>query len=268
VDSILEVRDISGQIQDSILREFEGLNQEVEKVIKHSSRVLSSLSRSIGVVVAPSFNRLSIRQVQFLQVGPKTLLVVLVGSSGIVQNRIIEVDEELNSSDLLRFNNYLNDIFEGLTISEIKVKLVEEMRQEKNMFDKMLSRALTLGHKVFGQEMPDDVYIEGRVNLFEYPEFSDVEAMKSLFKTFEDKSIIVKLLDKTLSANGVQIFIGSENEMRELEGCTLIASRYTRGSRPLGTLGVIGPIRLNYSQIIPVVDYTAKLVSQILETNS
>lgn len=267
VDSILEVRDISGREQEAIDQEFARMSLEAEQVIRNSSRVLSMISRQIGVVLGPRRSTLVLKQLQFVRLNPRLILVVLVGGSGLVQNRLIEDEEDLSQDDLDRFNNYLNDILEGMTISEIKGRIVEEMRREKTRFDRMLSRALALSRKVFEDESAEeDVYVNGQVNLLEYPEFAGVEAMKALFKTFEDKSILVKLLDKTLSASGVQIFIGSENELAELEGCTLIASRYSRGSIPLGTLGIIGPTRLNYSRIIPVVDYTARLLSQILET--
>jgi len=266
VDSILEVRDIPHHQQEAIEQEFSGLTPEAERVIKHTSKVLSSVSRHIGVVLAPSFSRLTIKHIQFVRLSERLILAILVSTSGLIQNRIVQVEEDLVQEDLDRYNRYLNDVLEGLSIAEIKVKIFEEMRQEKNKFDRMLSQALSLSHKVFTDEsVNDDVYIAGQVNLLDAPEFSGVEAMKSIFLAFEDKSILVKLLDSTLIASGVQIFIGSENELAEMAGCTLIASRYTRGSRPLGTLGVIGPTRLNYSQIIPVVDFTAKLVSQILE---
>ena len=267
VDSLLQVRDISGPDQQAINQEFAGLSPEAEQVIRHSSKVLSSVSRHMGIVLAPRFSAQTLQQLQFVRVNDHMILVVLVGRTGMIQNRIIETEEELGSEDLDRFNRYLNDVLEGLTISEIKGRILEEMQQEKNQFDQMLSRALKLSHKVFVEDTTeDDVYIDGHGNLLDYPEFADVGVMKSIFKAFEDKSILVKLLDQTINASGVQIFIGAETELAELQGCTLIASRYSRGTRPLGTLGVIGPTRINYSKIIPVVDYTAKLVSHILES--
>jgi heat-inducible transcriptional repressor len=267
VDTILEVGDISRQEQEAIRLEFAEVHPELDRVIKHCSRVLSSVSRHIGVVLAPRFSRLVLQQIQFVRMAERLVLVILVGLSGLVQNRIIEVDEDVKQEDLDRFNRYLNDILEGLTINEIKAKLVEQMREEKNQFDQMLSQALALSQKVFEDDIDEeDLYVAGQVNLLDYPEFARVESMKALFRTFEDKSILVKLLDNTLNASEVQIFIGSETEFAELEGCAVIASRYSRGTMPLGTLGVIGPSRLDYSKIIPVVDYTAKFVSKILET--
>ena len=266
VDAILEVRTISERELAAITRAFDKVDREVDQMIRRTSRVLSSVSRHMGIVVAPNFSRLSLKQLQFVRLSSEMVLAILVGQSGIVQNRIVKVEEDLSQDDLNRFNKYLNEILEGLTISRIKTRIVEEMRLEKNRFDRMLSRALALSQKLFDEnDVEENVFMDGQVNLLESPEFADVEAMKAIFKAFEDKSLLVKLLDQTLDASGVQIFIGSENELAEMEGCTLIASRYSRGSTPLGTLGVIGPTRLNYSKIIPVVDYTAKLVSEIME---
>ncbi|MFH1092069.1 MAG: heat-inducible transcriptional repressor HrcA [Pseudomonadota bacterium] len=265
VDTILEVGDISSPEQEVIYQKLAGSGSEAEQIIKRTSKVLSSVSKHMGVVLAPRFSSMVLRQIQFVRLDGRMVLAILVGSSGMIQNRIVEVEQELSQEDLDRFNRYLNDVLEGLTITEIKAKIVEEMRQEKIQFDQMLSRALVLSRKVFDdQTIEDDIYIDGQVNLLEYPEFADVAAMKAIFSAFEDKSILIKLLDGTMDASGVQIFIGSETDLAEMQGCTLIASRYSRGSRPLGTLGVIGPTRLNYSKIIPVVDYTAKLISHIL----
>jgi heat-inducible transcriptional repressor len=266
VDAILEVRTISERELAAITKAFDKVDREVDHMIRRTSRVLSSVSRHMGIVVAPNFSRLSLKQLQFVRLSSEMVLAILVGQSGIVQNRIVKVDEDLSQDDLNRFNKYLNEILAGLTIGRIKARIVEEMRQEKNRFDRMLSRALDLSRKLFDEnDVEENVFMDGQVNLLENPEFADIEAMKAIFKAFEDKSLLVKLLDQTLGASGVQIFIGSENELAEMEGCTLIASRYSRGSTPLGTLGVIGPTRLNYSKIIPVVDYTAKLVSEIME---
>ncbi|MFH1139529.1 MAG: heat-inducible transcriptional repressor HrcA [Pseudomonadota bacterium] len=266
VDVILEVSRISGKEKETISQELAGLPHEAEQIIKRTSKVLSAVSRQIGIVLAPKFSRLRLRQLQLVRLSRQTFLVILVGQSGIIQNRIIESDEDLSQDDLDRFNRYLTDILEGLTISEIKVRIVDEMRLEKNRFDTMMSKALALSNRVFQQESAeDDVFIEGRGNLLDYPEFAEAGAMKSLFKAFEDKSILIQLLDKTLNASGVRIFIGGESQLAGLEGYSVIASAYSRGSIPIGTLGVIGPTRLDYSKIIPVVDYTARLISHIFE---
>ncbi|MBU2547992.1 MAG: heat-inducible transcriptional repressor HrcA [Proteobacteria bacterium] len=267
VDSILEFRRLSDKDQEAIQQEISRTTHEAEQLIRNASRVLSSVAKHIGLISAPRFSSLALRQLQFVRLSDRLILVILVGESGLIQNKLIEVEEDLSQDDLDRFNRYLNETLEGLTISEIKKRIVEEMRKEKNQFDQMLTRALALSRKVFEQEtVEENLYVDGQIYLLDYPEFADVDTMKSIFRAFEGKSILMSLLDKTMHASGVQIFIGSETELAEMEGCTLIASRYSHGSSPLGTLGVLGPTRLNYSRIIPVVDYTAQVLSRLLES--
>jgi heat-inducible transcriptional repressor len=206
-----------------------------------------------------------LKHLEFLKISEHRILVILVSQSGIVQNRIIESDEVMLQDDLTRYSNYLNELFVGLSLEEVKAKLIEEMTKEKAMYDELLSKALKLGEQALYGEEETEIYIEGKMNIFNYPEFSEIERMKSLFNAFEEKSKIVKLLNKTLIAKGVQIFIGSENQLPELQDCALITSSFSRGKHVLGTLGVIGPTRMNYCKIIPVVDYTAKLISKVLE---
>jgi heat-inducible transcriptional repressor len=140
------------------------------------------------------------------------------------------------------------------------------MKQEKVLFDKLMYRALQLSQKALEDEAAGDVYIEGQTNIIQSPEFADLEKMRALLLAFEEKTKIVKLLDKALFAHGIQIFIGAENELNEMRDCSVIAAPYTKENFTLGTLGVIGPMRMDYSIIIPIVDYTARIVGKILES--
>lgn len=195
------------------------------------------------------------------------VLAILVSRSGVVQNRIIELEEELTQEELDRFNRYLNDVLEGLTIREIKNRIIRELQKEKIKFDAMLSRALKLSRQVFTQEtVEDNLFIEGQGHILDHLEFSDIEAMKSIFEAFEEKNLLIRLLDRAMYATGVQIFIGSENELTDMQGWTVVTSAYSRMSTPIGSLGVLGPTRLNYSQIIPIVEYTAQQLGRALES--
>lgn len=193
-------------------------------------------------------------------------MVILISRSGIVQHRMIHIDEDLSQEELDRFSRYLDDILTDLTLIEVKEKILEEMEKEKIAFDNILSKALKLSKRALqnGVEEQKDIYIEGQANILNYPELSDIETIRAMFKAFEEKHIIIKLLDKSMSASGVQTFIGSENELIGVEGCSVVTSPYTKGSDALGTLGVIGPTRMDYSRIIPLVGYTARLVSEFL----
>jgi heat-inducible transcriptional repressor len=265
VDSILEVRELTRGEKEYIRRKYEISTMDVSEIMRENSIALSKLSQNISIIMAPRFTSTILKHLEFLKISEHRILVILVSQSGIVQNRIIESGEDVLQDDLNRYSNYLNELFVGLSLEEVKEKLIDEMTKEKAMYDELLSKALKLGEQALSREEETEVYIEGKINIFNYPEFAEIERMKTLIKTFEEKSKIVKLLNKTLIAKGVQIFIGSENQLPELQDCALITSSFSQGKHVLGTLGVIGPTRMNYCKIIPVVDYTAKLISKILE---
>ncbi|MGZ3515022.1 MAG: heat-inducible transcriptional repressor HrcA, partial [Thermodesulfobacteriota bacterium] len=149
---------------------------------------------------------------------------------------------------------------------QVREKLLEQMRVTKNTYDGLLEQALKLGEKAVSSINDSDIFIEGTTNILNEPEFNNVSRMTDLFRTFEEKATMVKLLDKFIDPKGVQIAIGSENQVQEMETCSLVTSTYSCGSEVVGVLGVIGPRRMNYSRVIPLVDYTAKLLTEILET--
>ncbi|MBW2062952.1 MAG: heat-inducible transcription repressor HrcA [Deltaproteobacteria bacterium] len=267
VDSILEINPISDHAMKAINKEFSGSDLSTEQLIKKASRTLSMVSQHISLVLAPRFSYQELKQIEFIQLRDNLVLAILVSRSGVVQNRIIELEEELTQEELDRFNRYLNDVLEGLTIREIKNRIIRELQKEKIKFDAMLFRALKLSRQVFTQEtVEDNLFIEGQGHILDHPEFSDIEAMKSIFEAFEEKKLLVRLLDRAMYASGVQIFIGSENELTDMQGWTVVTSAYSRMSTPIGSLGVLGPTRLNYSQIIPIVEYTAQQLGRALES--
>jgi heat-inducible transcriptional repressor len=193
------------------------------------------------------------------------ILVVLVTQSGLVQNKIIELEEPLPQKELDKLTGYLNELLKNLTLGQVKQKIVEEMKKDKIRFDELMAKALKISSRAFEDEGTKDFYIEGQTNLMQYPEFSEIQTLRNLFRAFEEKSLMIHLLEKSIKASGIQIFIGSETEVDEMGSCSVITAPYTQGSFPIGTLGVIGPTRINYDRVIPIVDYTARVVSKILE---
>jgi len=270
IDTLLRVGPLNTQQQQMIDRFYDNKGLQVEERLRETGRMLSAISNYAGVVLIPRPSTTVFRHIEFLQLSRGRILVVFVSRSGMVQNKIIETDEAIPIRELEQISNYLNRTLEGLSIQEVKERLVREMAEDKDLYDKLLGRALKLSKQAFGEddEKKDDesrVFIEGAINILEQPEFADLERMKRLFRTFEQKSLLVKLLDKSQRAEGIKIFIGSETEYSEIEGCSLITSTYSSRQGTIGTLGVIGPTRMPYSRVIPIVDYTARLVSQLLE---
>lgn len=265
VDSILEVRQLSKLEQERIKKGLVQEETDINEILKRASSLLSLLSKQTGVVLAPRFGSSVFKHIEFIKLREKKVLVIIVTKSGEVQNRLIEADEPMNQEELDKFSRYLNEIMAGLSLVEAKRKIVEELRKEKVLFDKLSYRALQLSQRALEDEGEGDLYIEGKTNLLKFPEFANLEKMRAILETFEEKTKIVKLLDKALNAQGIQIFIGAENEFNEMRDCSLVAAPYTKENFTLGTLGVIGPMRMDYSSIIPIVDYTARILSKILE---
>ncbi|PLX83250.1 MAG: heat-inducible transcription repressor HrcA [Desulfuromonas sp.] len=268
VDTLLQVRELSEQERLRIERKYRLDGLRMEERLRGAGKVLSQISHYAGIVMAPRLNTTVFRHIEFISLSRGKVLVVFVTQSGLVQNKIIEVEEEVTPRELEQITNYLNRTLSGLTIQDAKLRLIAEMAKEKALYDKLLQRALKLSQEALSDEMGGQVFIEGASNILEQPEIADMGRMKRLFRAFEQKSQLVELLDKSQRAQGVQIFIGSQSEYSELEGFSLITSTYSNCGGAIGTLGVIGPSRMSYSLVIPIVDYTARLVSQVLELDT
>ncbi len=267
VDQLMELKSLPRQEREEIRRACSSPGHEVSDLIKDVSRILSTISHHTGLAIVPKITDTVLKHIEFVKLRGNQVRVVLISQAGIVQNRLVELEEGVKQADLDRMSSYLNQLFSGLTIKEIKLRLIEEMRNERNLYDRLLKKALRLGEEVLGRADSEakEVFIEGRSRFFEYPEFLDVERMKEIFRAFEEKSRIVHLLDKSLKAEGIHIFIGCETGSSEFNGCSLIAASYGIEGNISGSLGVIGPVRMDYSRIIPLVDYTAKLVEKMLK---
>jgi len=265
VDSLLAVRQVSRSERDEIRRRCRINGRDIGSVLRDTSKMLSYISHYMGVVVAPRFTAAVLRQIEFVQLSGRRILVILVAQSGTVQNKIIESDEDISADDLIRMTNYLNGLLQGLTIAQIKSRIVEEMENEKTRYDHLMAKALELSQQTVG-DADSEIFLEGRVNIMDVPEFADIGRMKEIFRAFEEKNQLVNLLNRCMDADGINIFIGSESRVSQMSDISLITSTYRTGRNSIGVLGVIGPTRMGYAKVIPIVDYTARLVSRLLES--
>jgi len=266
VDTLLENRELSLDTKEAIRRKYQNTSTKSADFLKETSKILSEFTRGTGIVMAPKFVDAVFRRIAFVLLGKGQILAIFVSQSGFAQNKVIEIEEEnITKDDLEKYSRYLNETLSGLTLREVRYKILLEMRKEQNAYNNLLSRALRLGQSALESNREVEVYVEGQTNLLDFPEFAAIERMKSLFRTFEEKTILLKILDKALEHKGLQIFIGSENELQEMEDCSFILSSYSQDKNALGALGVMGPTRMNYNDIVPIVDYIAKLLSDRLE---
>jgi len=263
VDSLVALRQVTHDEKRQIIRRCRQAGAGLSDILKETSRTLSSLSNYMGIVVAPSFTSDVFRHIEFLRLGAHRVLAILVSSNGSVQNRLVETAEEISEGDLVRMGNYLNDLMQGLTISQVRERILKEMQSEKVQYDTLLSRALSMSQQAVAQE-GEEIFVEGQARILDQPEFNDVRRMQDIFRAFEEKGRLLQLLGNCMTAEGVQIYIGSETPVSRSAGVSLIVSRFVTGSNTVGLLGIIGPTRMGYSNVIPIVDYTARLVSRLL----
>ncbi|MFQ5881940.1 MAG: heat-inducible transcriptional repressor HrcA [Candidatus Methylomirabilales bacterium] len=264
VDSLMDRRPLTRAEEGVIEKRFRPVRGELEELMREATKLLSGLSRSVGVVLAPRMDQLVVKRIEFVHLSGERILVVLITKSGQVQHKMVVLDEVILQEELNKIARLLNTLLEGMTLSRVRQLLVKKMAEEKAMYDELLCRALKLGQKSFEGEAEGEVYIGGTANIMHQPEFADIEKMRSIFAAFEGKSKLVKILDQCLVREGLAIIIGSENAVRELQRLSLVTAPYWCSEDLLGTLGVIGPTRMEYSKIIPLVDYTARLVSRYL----
>ena len=263
VDSLVGLRQVSREEKRQIIRRCRQSGAGLPEILKETSRTLSSLSNYMGIVVAPSFTADIFRQIEFLRIGHRRVLAILVSTNGLVQNRLIETVDDIPENDLLRMSNYLNELMQGLTISQARERILAEMKSEKVQYDTMMSQALHISEQAVSAG-GEEIFVEGQTRILDQPEFSDAGRMKEIFRAFEQKGQMLQLLNRCMNADGVQIYIGSETPVSQSAGVSLVTSRFVTANNTVGLLGVIGPTRMGYSSVIPIVDYTARLVSRLL----
>jgi len=263
IDSLISIENDSEDIEDH-LRQAPSLHGgDIEELMEEASKFLATLSRCAGVVIAPSEPEGTYKHIEFVRLRGRQVLIIFVTNTGLVQNKLIELDENVSQQEFNYFSAYLDEELEQWTLTEIRQRLIEKMREEKLVFTRLMEETYRASQEVQERET-EKVYIEGASQILESPEFANVEKMRSLFKALEDKYKLLKLLDRGAAAEGIKVFIGSENPFFEMQGCSLIVGTYRAGGNIAGTLGVIGPTRMPYREVIHVVDYTAKLLTKLL----
>ncbi len=264
VDQLVKLTPISDKEQAEIKSRVESGNIQIDEILKDACRVVSDRANQMGLAIAPPPDERGFQHIQFCKLKGNLVLAIFVSSSGIVENKIIELREPIKQSELDRMHNYLNELLRGLTITKVRQEILLEMKREQVQYDELLSRALILGNWVLSQDHRD-VHIGGQSHLCSAPEFADLEKMQQILNALEEKTLIIKMLDQCASTPGVKIFIGDEVACPEINGLTLITSVYSDSDGNCGVLGVIGPTRMNYARIIPLVEFTSKMLTNVLQ---
>lgn len=266
VDNMIRTKPLQINILDKLK---EGLDpgKNVDTLVQSASTLLSGITQMAGIITVPKKPHTSLRQIEFLELSDNRVLAILVVNEKEVQNRIIYLDRDFSQSELKEAANYLNTQYAGLELGQVRRRLLGELDRVRKDMDRLMRSAIELGEKVFVEETTeskDGFIVVGRTNLMEYEQLSNVERLRQLFDAFNQKQEILHLLDKCIFAEGVQIFIGQESGYRPLDECSVVSAPYAVDEQVVGVLGVIGPTRMAYDRVIPVVEVTAKLLSAAL----
>jgi heat-inducible transcriptional repressor len=236
-----------------------------DRVMQNASQLLSKLSRNVGFVLAPDLARTTFRHIDLVRLPHPRILVVMVSLTGMVTNKIIDVSEELSPEELQQCANYLNANFAGMGLAAIRSRLLELMSADQALYDSLIRHVVSVGERAFASADEDGgVYLNGASNILDQAEFDDIPRMRTLFKTFEEKNRLVKILNACLSGDGVRIIIGHENPDPELRDMALVTARYALDGEPGFGLGVLGSTRMEYARVIALVDHVGRAVAQAL----
>jgi heat-inducible transcriptional repressor len=238
-----------------------------EDIMSRASFILSTISKNVGLVIAPPLAATVLKHIEFVELGDGKILVVFVSKTGLLQRKLIRVGERYTQEELDKAGRYLVEKFSGKTLTEIRNELIRLMQFERTLFDRMLALLRTWGETLCEEAGPDSIYLQGTSNILNQPEFADVERMRMLFQMFEEKGRLVKILNECISNNppeGVKISIGSELGVPNMRDFTLITSSYASNDRTTGFLGIIGPTRMEYERGISIVSYLGRLIGEMI----
>jgi len=266
VDGLLEVGSLSKEERANIDSHCATEGTSVEDAVARAIETLSGLSRCAGLVIAPRSER-ALKHIEFVHLGPGRALAVLVTESGLVENRIVEVPLGITPSTLSEAGNYLSARLSGRTLEETRSDVRREIDEHRAQLDELTARVVEAGLATWsGGAAGTALIVRGQARLLEdVTAVSELERVRALFDLLETKDTLLRLLDVTDKAAGVQIFIGSENSLFGLTGCTMIVAPFNNGREKIvGAIGVIGPTRINYARVIPMVDYTSKVISRLI----
>lgn len=265
VDNLLTIKPLN---IDEVKNLHDGIDKsgDTQGLLESASSLLSGITSMAGIVSLPSTDQTILRHIEFLCLSENRVLAILVFNEDDVQNRIIHTTRSYKVDELQKIANCLNSEFLGGEISQIRKNILHQMRAAKDDMDRIMLNAIEMANKVFQEtDSKQDYVIAGETNLMQYGEMADINRLQHLFEAFNEKQGILQLLDQSLGAQGVQIFIGNESGYDALSDCSVVKATYSSNGIVVGSLAVIGPTRMAYDRVIPIVDVTAKIISAALD---
>lgn len=263
VDTLL-TRDSAVGADAVDLRDLLGGRGGTAATVATASDLLSAMTNFVGAVTVPARESFAFRHIDFVPLSERQLLAVLVFEDGEVQNRLMEVDRTFSASQLERAANFLNREYAGLLLPEIQQRLLSDMMASRRELESLMDSAVELARTAFSSHRGPDMVVSGQANLLQYRDLGDLDSLKVLFEAFQEKREILYLLQECVEADGVRLFIGEESGSAVLENCSVVGAPYQVDGRVVGVVGVIGPTRMAYDQVISIVEATADALTAIL----
>ena len=262
VDSYVRAEPLNKQLIASLNEQFLD-ESDPDVLIKKASTILSRMTEFAGIVMIPNQNVARFKQIEFMPLSGQRLLSILVTEDGRVQNRVINLTREYNETELVEAANYFNQLYSGSNLSDVRGKLVEDIQKDNEEMHRITKNAMDIAKKalVDEEDTKADVMLSGELKLLDVPDLCQIETLQKLFNVFKTKQDLLDLLDRSMKTEGINIYIGEESGYGALDDCSIVTKTYESEGEILGTLGVIGPTRMVYSDVVSVVDVTANLLS-------
>jgi heat-inducible transcriptional repressor len=266
IDHLMRSRALTTKERE-VIDDQVGHASEIEQVLQLASSLLSKLSDQVGVVFMPTLLQFAIRSMDFVLVGENKIMCVIVGTNGVVVNKIIQTRFTCSREELEKISRYITVEFSGCTLEVIRRRLVRMTAEERAQHDQMLQKTISLGIEAVNDVAPfeHELYVEGAASILNKPEFSDAAALRKTFLALQEKEKLIDLLESCLSEDGLQILIGAESDFTQVHNFSFVARRYGSHAAPLGMVGILGPMRMEYARMAPLVDYLGRALSRKIE---
>ena len=266
INHLMKSRALS-QREREVIDDQVGHATAMEEVLQLASTLLYKLSDQVGLVFMPTLLQFAIRSMTFVPVAENKILCVIVGANGVVVNKVIETRLVFTPDELEKISRYITAEFAGCTLDVVRRRLIRMTEQERAQHDQMLQKTITLGIEAVNDVAPleHDLYVEGAASILNKPEFSDAASLRKTFLALQEKERLIELLESCLDAEGLQILIGSESDFTQVHNFSIVARRYGSQTAPLGMVGIIGPMRMEYARMAPLVDYLGRALSRKIE---
>ncbi len=268
INSMLNSQPIASSSSEHI-QQVLGRYDDPKELMQNASQVLSKLTSFAGVVSMPDSEYSTFRQIEFLRLSDLRILAILVTEDGLVENKVIKVNQKYSESELVQAANYFNDAYARRSMAEVKLDLLKKMQLDSNSMHQAMQTAVEVAQGLLETKDGEQtgVLVSGEDKLINLPDFDQTDQLKGVLDTFHTKRVLLDLVSKSLHGEGVSIYIGEESGYEALEACSVVAMPYEKEGKRVGVLGVVGPTRMAYDQVVSVVDVTSKLLSNALANN-